>query len=112
MDGPLRQIAPYQPRIDWQIWLAATSNPADQPWPLHFVRMLLKNDYLATGLLAENPFPGAPPQEIRIEHYRYRFTKPWSGMPVWSRELIGTWLPPVTLEDKAFAAFIHENGWE
>jgi hypothetical protein len=112
VDRPLRQIAPYQPRIDWQIWFAAMSDPADQPWLLHFVWMLLKNDPLATGLLAENPFPGAPPHKIRIELYRYTFNKPWSRKPVWSRTLIGTWLPPVTLKDKAFAAFIHENGWE
>jgi hypothetical protein len=112
VERPLRQIAPYQPRIDWQIWFAAMSDPADQPWLLHFVWMLLKNDPLATGLLAENPFPDAPPQEIRIEIYRYKFNKPWSVKPVWSRELIGTWLPPVTLKDPAFAAFIHENGWQ
>ena len=67
---------------------------------------------LATGLLAENPFPGAPPQELRIQYYTYKFNKPWSGKPVWNRELIGTWLPPVTLKDKAFSAFIHGNGWE
>jgi hypothetical protein len=112
VDRPLRQIAPYQPRIDWQIWFAAVSDPAEQPWLLHFVWMLLKNDPLATSLLAVNPFPGAPPREIRIELYRYTFNKPWSGKPVWSRTLIGTWLPPVNLQNKALAAFIHENGWE
>jgi len=112
VDRPLRQIAPYQPRIDWQIWFAAMSDPADQPWLLHFVWMLLKNDPLATGLLAGNPFPDAPPQEIRIEYYRYKFNKPWSGKSVWSRWSMGIWLPPVTLKDKVFADFIHANGWK
>jgi hypothetical protein len=112
VDRPLPQIAPYQPRIDWQIWFAAMSDPADQPWLLHFVWMLLHNDPLATGLLAENPFPDAAPQKIRIELYRYTFNKPWSEKPVWNRELIGTWLPPVSLKDKTFAAYIHENGWQ
>ena len=27
-------IAPYQPRIDWQIWFAAMSSPAEYPWTL------------------------------------------------------------------------------
>src|SRR5438874_5283231 len=30
-------IAPYQPRIDWQIWFAAMASPAEYPWTLHFV---------------------------------------------------------------------------
>jgi hypothetical protein len=111
-DRPLRQIAPYQPRIDWQIWFAAMSTPAGEPWLLHFVWMLLSNNSLATGLLAENAFPVAAPQKIRIKYYRYKFNVPWSGKPVWSRELIGTWLPPVSLKDKAFADYIHQNGWE
>ncbi len=112
VDRPLRQIAPYQPRIDWQIWFAAMSYPANQPWLLHFVWMLLKNDPLATGLLADNPFPDAPPQKIRILYYRYKLNKPWSGKPVWSRWLMGTWLPAVSLKDKAFSDFMHENGWD
>jgi hypothetical protein len=112
VDRPLRQIAPYQPRIDWQIWFAAMSGPASQPWLLHFVWMLLEDDPLATGLLAENPFAGAPPLKIRIQYYRYTFNKPWAGKPVWDRKLIGLWLPPVSLKDKAFADYIHGHGWE
>lgn len=27
-----RQIAPYQPRLDWQIWFAAMATPQDYPW--------------------------------------------------------------------------------
>jgi hypothetical protein len=30
-------IAPYQPRIDWQIWFAAMESPVEYPWTLHFV---------------------------------------------------------------------------
>ena len=37
-------IAPYQPRIDWQIWFAAMATPADYPWTFHFVWKLLHND--------------------------------------------------------------------
>ncbi|MEY2545441.1 MAG: hypothetical protein QOG48_558, partial [Verrucomicrobiota bacterium] len=28
-------VAPYQPRIDWQIWFAAMASPAEYPWTLH-----------------------------------------------------------------------------
>ena len=37
-------VAPYQPRIDWQIWFAAMASPVDYPWTFHFVWKLLHND--------------------------------------------------------------------
>src|SRR5438067_8019718 len=66
-------IAPYQCRIDWQIWFAAMASPAEYPWPLHFVWKLLHNDRGTLSLLADNPFPNAPPHYIRARLYRYRF---------------------------------------
>ena len=58
-------IAPYQPRIDWQIWFAAMSSPSEYPWTLHFVWKLLHNDPATLSLIANNPFPDAPPRYIR-----------------------------------------------
>src|SRR5438874_1077068 len=51
-------IAPYQARIDWQIWFAAMASPAEYPWTLHFVWKLLHNDPGTLSLLASTPFPG------------------------------------------------------
>src|SRR5581483_1105008 len=69
-------IAPYQPRIDWQIWFAAMASPAEYPWTLHFVWKLLHNDAGTLSLIAHNPFPNAPPHYIRARLYRYRFSRP------------------------------------
>jgi hypothetical protein len=44
-------VAPYQPRIDWQIWFAAMASPGDYPWTLHFVWKLLHNDPGTLSLL-------------------------------------------------------------
>jgi hypothetical protein len=44
------QIAPYQLRLDWQMWFAAMSTPNDYPWTLHLVCKLLHNN---RGLLGE-----------------------------------------------------------
>src|SRR5947207_1630468 len=66
-------VAPYQPRIDWQIWFAAMASPEEYPWTLHFVWKLLHNDPGTLSLLANNPFPNAPPHYIRAPLYRYRF---------------------------------------
>src|SRR6185312_3750423 len=44
---PLRRpcvVAPYQYRIDWQIWFAAMSTPDRYPWTLHLVWKLLHGD--------------------------------------------------------------------
>ncbi|MEK7072244.1 MAG: lipase maturation factor family protein, partial [Patescibacteria group bacterium] len=91
-------IAPYQPRIDWQIWFAAMETPSQNPWMFAFIKKLLNNDKNALSLIAKNPFPHKPPKYIRVSHYIYKFAKPGSKS-VWERELIGQWLPPLSKED-------------
>src|SRR5947207_11609202 len=44
-------VAPYQPRIDWQIWFAAMASPAEYPWTLHFDWKLFHNDRGTLSLL-------------------------------------------------------------
>src|SRR4051794_20504217 len=91
-------VAPYQPRLDWQIWFAAMSSPAEYPWTLHFVWRLLHNDAGTLSLLASNPFPDEPPHYIRARLYRYQFAPP-GDTAWWKRELIGDWLPALSVED-------------
>src|SRR6059036_1794970 len=80
-------IAPYQPRIDWQIWFAAMASPGEYPWTLHFVWKLLHNDADTLSLLANNPFPEKPPHYVRARLYRYRFA-PLGEKGWWRRELV------------------------
>ena len=53
------------------------------------------------ALLGHDPFAGRPPKLIRAEVYEYSFTD-WQTRrttgKVWSREQVGTYLPPVNLE--------------
>ncbi len=86
-------IAPYQPRIDWQIWFAAMQTPFENPWLIHFLWKLLHNDKRALSLIAENPFPKQPPKHVMIDLYRYEFA-PLKSTDVWKREYIGTWVGP------------------
>jgi hypothetical protein len=103
-------VAPYQPRIDWQIWFAAMSNPARYPWTLRFVWKLLHNDPGTLGLLAGNPFPGSPPRYVRARYYRYQFAP--RGDPVWwRRTLVGEWLPPLSADDPRLRQFLAARGW-
>ena len=89
-------IAPYQPRLDWEIWFAAMSSPSQSsPGTFHFIWKLLHNDAGTLSLLANNPFPDAPPRYIRAELYRYHFTPPGKNDGTWwTRERVGPWLPP------------------
>src|SRR5262249_44724635 len=69
-------VAPYQPRLAWQLWFAAMSSPDEYPWTLHLVWKLLQNDRLTLRLLANDPFPEAPPRFIRARLFRYEFVRP------------------------------------
>ena len=103
-------IAPYQPRIDWQIWFAAMASPAEYPWTLHFVWKLLHNDPGTLSLLAGNPFPVRPPHYIRAQLYLYHFAPP--GDPAWwKREPIGEWLPALSIDDEQFRRILSEMDW-
>ena len=103
-------IAPYQPRIDWQIWFAAMASPSDYPWTLHFVWRLLHNDGPTLSLLANNPFPDAPPRFIRARLYRYHF-RPLGEKGWWTREPLDEWLPALSVDDPEFQRFLAAMDW-
>ncbi len=106
-------IAPYQPRLDWQIWFAAMSTIEREPWLAHLIYKLLKNDPGALSLLANNPFPDRPPTYIRAEFYEYQFTG--FGDPPgiwWNRRRVGTYLQPVSLDDRKLLDYLRAYGLE
>jgi hypothetical protein len=107
-----RQIAPGQPRLDWQMWFASMSTPGEYPWTLHLVWKLLRNDPGALSLFEENPFPQKPPRYIRAVLYRYAFARP--GNPEgnwWKREELGLWLPPLSADDPRLLDLLKQAGW-
>lgn len=106
------QVAPYQLRLDWQMWFAAMATPNEYPWTVHLIWKLLHNDSGAVGLFAANPFPGRPPRYIRAVWYRYRFAPPRNPQGLWwTRERIGLWLPPMSLTDPQMLEFLKGYGW-
>jgi hypothetical protein len=84
------------------------ASPADYPWTLHFVWKLLHNDRGTLSLLANNPFPDAPPHYIRARLYRYQFA-PIGEKAWWKRERIGEWLPALDANDPRFRRLL--EGW-
>jgi hypothetical protein len=71
-----RWVAPHQPRLDWQMWFEALSLEGGHidPWFQALLKKLLEGEPKALALLADNPFPAAPPKYVRIVLYQYRFT--------------------------------------
>jgi hypothetical protein len=107
------QIAPYQLRLDWQIWFASMSTPDEYPWTVNLISKLLHNDPGAAGLFAENPFPRHPPRFIRAVLYKYSFAKPGNREGRWwNRERIGdNWLPAMSADDPRLIDLMKQNGW-
>ena len=107
-----RQVAPYQPRLDWQMWFASMGSPEQYPWTLHLIWKLLHNDPQALGLFGGNPFPGKPPRFIRAVLYRYAFAAPGNSQgDWWTREPMGLWLPPLSADDPRLLSFLNQAGW-
>jgi hypothetical protein len=107
------QIAPYQLRLDWQMWFASMSSPDDYPWTLNLVWKLLHNNPGAVGLFATNPFRDKPPRYVRAVLYRYRFAAPGTQQQghFWDRERVGLWLPPMSANDPRLIEFLKTAGW-
>ncbi|WPU92765.1 lipase maturation factor family protein [Mucilaginibacter sabulilitoris] len=106
------QIAPYQLRLDWQMWFAAMSSPNEYPWTLNLVWKLLHNDPGAISLFAGNPFAGKPPKYVRAVLYRYRFVNSNNKQGLWwSRERIDIWLPAMSTTDPRLIEFLKKSGW-
>jgi hypothetical protein len=95
-------VAPYQPRLDWQMWFAALGSPRGNPWFLSLELRLLQNAPPVLALLGRNPFPAAPPKYIRAQLYEYHFTDIPTRRATgqwWRRELKRAYVPPLSLED-------------
>ncbi|MFI7277426.1 lipase maturation factor family protein [Streptomyces sp. NPDC049879] len=69
-----RQFAPFHLRLDWLMWFAALNPSVPRPWMRTLIRRLLDGDPAILRLLRVNPFPDAPPAQIRARVYRYRFS--------------------------------------
>ena len=87
-----RQFAPYHLRLDWLMWfvpLRGFGRP--ERWLTRLCEQLLEGDRATLRLLRHNPFPEAPPQQIRVLMYQYAFTtrseRAATGA-IWKRELV------------------------
>lgn len=98
--GPLDQrprlAAPYQPRLDWQMWFAALGDYRGNRWFLNFMIRLMEGSEDVLDQLKENPFPEKPPRFLRAVKYDYTYTSPEERRETgnwWKREELGLYCP-------------------
>jgi hypothetical protein len=103
--GDLRRpppwVAPFQPRLDWQMWFAALGSYRNNPWFVRFLQRLLEGSPPVLALLEKNPFADSPPRYIRARTFDYHFTtsaERHASGNWWRRELSGIYFPEAKLE--------------
>lgn len=107
-----RRIAPYQPRLDWQMWFLPFDDFESETWFHQFLYHLLKGTPEVLKLIRYNPFPHQPPQYVRALMYDYQFStkeqKKEHGW-WWQRSLMGMFSPVLTLNRAHLKnRFIHD----
>lgn len=100
-----RRIAPYQPRIDWQMWFLPFEYFDYRGWFQKFLVKLLQNSPSVLKLIRQNPFPNKPPRYIRALQYDYEYTSYEEKSKTghwWKRELIDHYTPEMELRENSF----------
>lgn len=90
-------VAPYQPRLDWQMWFASLGTYHQNPWLMSFAYRLLNGQKEVLALInnAKNPFRNSQPKYVKASLYHYHYT-PWSqrnSQAWWTREKVGEYFP-------------------
>jgi len=99
LDRAPRIFAPYQPRMDWNLWFASLGSWREHSIVPNLEVRLLENDRDVLELFAGNPFARDPPRVIRVLLWQYWFTNLAEHRETgrwWRRELLGLYAP--TLE--------------
>jgi hypothetical protein len=93
-------VAPFQPRLDWQLWFAALENPEGNRWVLALCEHLLRGTPEVAALFARNPFPAGPPRYVRVVRFDYQFTTAAERSATgnwWKRDVLDFYVRPASL---------------
>jgi lipase maturation factor 1 len=94
-------VAPYMPRLDWQMWFAALGRPTGNPWFIRFAESLLHAEPAVLSLIKNDPFDGQRPRFIRAQLDTHQFASPSQKKSEgiwWVAEPRAIYLPEVALD--------------
>ncbi|MFG0295505.1 MAG: lipase maturation factor family protein [Maioricimonas sp. JB045] len=96
-------VAPYHPRLDWQMWFAALNPGRNEYWLRSLMQRILEGSPAVAGLLGQPGIVDSPPRSVRLMSYRYEFSRPEererSGA-WWTRTFVQQLTRPVTLQGR------------
>ena len=98
LDARPQFVAPWQPRLDWQMWFASLGECVNNPWLLELQRQLMLGNPTVLGLLDGDPFAGTPPIRMRTRSYEYRFAPRAEKGVWWTANFVGPYCPEVVLD--------------
>ena len=104
LDAAPRWAAPFQPRLDWQMWFAALTSREGGTLVRQFRRPAIEWCARCTRCSIRRPSPRKPPHLIRVLRYRYQFTTAGAAEQTgawWRRQYVGVWYPPARLSADA-----------
>jgi len=93
--------APYQPRFEWNLWFASLGDWQQYHFVAFTEEQLLDNDADVLKLFRANPFPQAPPRQVRAVIWQYWFTTMEEKRRTgnwWRREMRGLYAPVIESE--------------
>ena len=96
-------VAPYMPRLDWQMWFAALGSIDQNQWFLRLLERIFEGSPSVLALLEENPFPNGRPRLVRALTDRYTFTTMAERARTgnwWNVEPVGIYCPEVSPETR------------
>jgi hypothetical protein len=101
LNQPPSIYAPYQPRLDWNLWFASLGQWREYSIVPNTAARLLANDKDVLSLFAGNPFSNQPPKQIRVMLWQYWFTTMAEKRRTslwWRREFLGLYAPTLERE--------------
>lgn len=103
-------VIPHQPRLDWQLWFAALSQPNNHPWFYNLVYRLLEQEPDVLQLMDTSTLP-TNPKFIRAHLYTYHYTQPTDRSGNWwYRVRKSDYLPAVSLSSPVLRTKVEESG--
>lgn len=97
-------IAPFQPRLDWQMWFAALENFNDNMWLQNLVTRMFDEVPEMQDFFHHDPFQGHSPKFLRFVRYNYHFSS-WEDLKTkgqwWTRDHFSVYSPIFARDEEA-----------
>lgn len=113
---PPKQVAPHQPRLDWQMWFAALADYQHYPFIVSLMNKIHHGCPTALHLLdgSRYPFlPSEPPLYLKADLFHYDFTQQNVSVPPaewWVRSWQREYLPVLERDNESLLAFLEAHG--